>query len=360
MPERAVPQSAGPGLVDAGSGSGAEPAESGPGSGPEPADSGPEPEPEPAASGPGPEPVASGPGPEPVASGPGPEPASPGPGPEPAGYGPEPADSGPRPGPGPEPAGSRPEPGPRSADPGPRPRPEPALPPPTRPGIAGLSFRYQVVAALALAIVAVGACFHLAMVFLHVAPANTVSKQHGALVDDWVYPEFEQNWKLFAPNPLQQNIAVQARAELRTPDGELRQTRWYDLSAQDGAAIDGNLLPSHTQQNELRRAWDVYVGTHDAQDRPTGLRGTLSEQYLRRILVLRLARLDVGGGKDVMERVQVRSRSTTIEPPKWSDEKVNQKPLYRQVAWWTVTSHDAPLDSGTRVRVLAPTAGGAR
>ncbi|MGD6753198.1 DUF5819 family protein [Streptomyces sp. BH105] len=222
---------------------------------------------------------------------------------------------------------------------------------PGRRGIAALSPGHQLTAVLALIGVALVTCVHILMVFLHVAPSNTLSKQHGALVSAWVYPEFEQNWKLFAPNPLQQNIAVEARAEVRTPDGELRATRWYGLSAQDGAAIDGNLLPSHTQQNELRRAWDIYTGTHDARNRPNGLRGTLSEQYLRRILVLRLDRLGAAGKGEAVERVQIRSKTTSVEPPKWSDEKVNQKPVYRVVPWWTVTTSDAPLDSGTRVRV---------
>ncbi|MFJ9176847.1 DUF5819 family protein [Streptomyces sp. NPDC102360] len=228
---------------------------------------------------------------------------------------------------------------------------------PERRGIAALSPGHQLTAVLALIGVALVTCVHILMVFLHVAPTNTISKQHGALVGAWVYPEFEQNWKLFAPNPLQQNIAVQARAELRTTDGELRATRWYDLSAQDGAAIDGNLLPSHTQQNELRRAWDVYTGTHDAQNRPNGLRGTLSEQYLRRILVLRLDRLGAAGEGERVERVQIRSMTTAVESPKWSDEKVDQKPTYRVVPWWTVTSSDAPLDSGRHVRLQAPAGG---
>lgn len=226
--------------------------------------------------------------------------------------------------------------------------PEPEAP--VRSGIAALSPGYRLTAVLALIGVALVTGVHILMVFLHVAPSNTITKRHGALVSAWVYPEFEQNWKLFAPNPLQQNIAVQARAEVRTPDGELRATRWYGLSAQDGAAIDGNLLPSHTQQNELRRAWDIYTGTHDAQNRPNGLRGTLSEQYLRRILVLRLDRLGAAGRGETVERVQIRSKTTSVAPPKWSDEKVNQKPVYRVVPWWTVTTSDAPLGSGTRVQ----------
>ncbi|WP_306322652.1 MULTISPECIES: DUF5819 family protein [unclassified Streptomyces] len=224
---------------------------------------------------------------------------------------------------------------------------------PARRGLAALSPGYRMTAGFALAGIALVTCVHILMVFLHVAPANTVTKRHGELVGAWIYPEFEQNWKLFAPNPLQQNVAVQARAEVRTPDGELRSSRWYDLSAQDGAAIDGNLLPSHTQQNELRRAWDIYTGTHDEQNRPSGLRGTLSEQYLRRILVLRLDRLGTAGKGETVERVQIRSKTTMVDPPKWSDEKVNQKPVYRQVPWWTVTSSDAPLDSGARVQSRA-------
>lgn len=212
-----------------------------------------------------------------------------------------------------------------------------AQPASTRTGIAALSLRYQIAAALALAVVTVVACVHLGMVFLHVAPANIVTKKHGKAIDDWIYPEFEQNWKLFAPNPLQQNIDVQVRADLRTGDGAERTTGWYDLSALDGAAIDGNLLPSHTQQNELRRAWDFYVSSHDGDNRPTGLRGALSESYLRRVVVLRLAREHAAGRGESVDRVQVRSRTTDVPPPRWSDEQVPGTPVYRQLPWWSLT-----------------------
>ncbi|MFJ4278285.1 DUF5819 family protein [Streptomyces massasporeus] len=255
--------------------------------------------------------------------------------------------------PGPEP---QPDPHPRSE---PEPvaalaPPEPAGPlappeayPPAEPrtGIAALSPRYQVGVALALAVVAIGVCVHIGMTFLHVAPANTVTRAHGEAVDDWIYPEFEQNWKLFAPNPLQQNISIQVRAGVRGPDGMTLTTGWYDLSAEDGRAIDGNLLPSHTQQNELRRAWDFFVATHDSENRPVGLRGSLSESYLRRIMVLRLDRDDAvraaTGGSGVIERVQVRSRTSNVPPPDWSREKVSTTPSYRELPWWRVPGDEA-------------------
>ncbi|MFF4133974.1 DUF5819 family protein [Streptomyces mirabilis] len=230
---------------------------------------------------------------------------------------------------------------PAAQAPGPQaPAADPPVPTPTPTGIASLPLRSQIVAALALAVVAVVACVHLGMVFLHVAPSNTVTKQHGRAIDDWIYPEFEQNWKLFAPNPLQQNIDIQVRAQVRGADGGITETGWYDLSALDGAAIDGNLLPSHTQQNELRRAWDFYTGTHDNDNHPVGLRGDLSQRYLRRIVVLRLDREGAGGRGAVIESVQVRSRTTDVPPPKWSEEQVSDTPVLRELPWWTVPEED--------------------
>ncbi|GHA62794.1 hypothetical protein GCM10010330_14150 [Streptomyces tendae] len=199
---------------------------------------------------------------------------------------------------------------------------------------------------VALAVVAVAVCAHIGMVFLHLAPSNTLTKQHGDVVDEWVFPEFEQNWKLFAPNPLQQNVSVQVRAEVSTADGEIRTTGWYDLSAEDGRAIDGNPLPSHTQQNELRRAWDFFVASHDSDDRPVGLRGTLSETYLRRIALLRLDRDGAAGPGGVVERVQYRSRTTNVEPPPWSGEKVSDRPTVRELPWWSVSAETRGAKSG--------------
>ncbi|MGZ2360327.1 DUF5819 family protein [Streptomyces sp. 372A] len=214
--------------------------------------------------------------------------------------------------------------------------------PPAPGGMDGLSFPYQIVAAVALAAFAVLACVQLAMVFLYVAPSNTLTKQHGAAVDEWVYPEFEQNWKLFAPNPLQQNVSVQVRTETAGPGGP-RTSAWRNLSAEDGRAIRGNLLPSHVQQNELRRAWDFYVGSHDDKNRANGLRGTLSEKYVRRLVMLRL-----GGqnGSGTILRIQVRSETRAVAAPEWSDEKISTGPSYRVLPWWKVTADDLPEEAG--------------
>ncbi|MFJ8661364.1 DUF5819 family protein [Streptomyces sp. NPDC093795] len=215
-------------------------------------------------------------------------------------------------------------------------------------GIMALSLPYQVVLAVALAVAGVFACVHLAMVFLHVAPSNTLTKRHGQAVDDWVYPEFEQNWKLFAPNPLQQNISVEVRAELATPDGAPRTTDWIDLTAQDTEAIRHNPMPSHAQQNELRRAVDFYLNSHSDDDRPNGSRGRLSGEYIRRIAVLRLDALPAFEGPDGralagdVRRVQLRTVTRPVGAPRWSSEKTDTAPSYRDFPWWPVTEADRP------------------
>ncbi|MFD8071735.1 DUF5819 family protein [Streptomyces sp. NPDC059718] len=208
-------------------------------------------------------------------------------------------------------------------------------------GIAALSPPARAVVALALAAAAVGVAVHLLMVFLHVAPTNTATKKHGDLVGSYIYPEFEQNWKLFAPNPLQQNIHVWARADVHKDDGTDRVTGWVDLTAMDIAAIRHNVLPSHTQQNELRRAWSFYAASHGEKDKPIGVRGELSRQYLERIVEDRIGpRLD---GGDVV-RLQVRTGTTPVAAPTWSPEEIDTRTTFQVLPWWN--AHTADEDEG--------------
>ncbi|MCD0482247.1 DUF5819 family protein [Streptacidiphilus sp. ASG 303] len=182
------------------------------------------------------------------------------------------------------------------------------------------------------------AAWHLAAVFLHVAPSNSVSQRYQKDVDAWVYPEFEQNWKLFAPNPLQQNIAVEARVKTLGPDGSHHTGDWIGLTAQDAAAIRHNPAPGHVEQNLLRRAWDVYSDSHDDKGASTqGPRGDLLQEYLKRVVLQRVGR--ERHGEQVIE-VQVRSATSNVAPPPWSAEKWSTAPSYREAPWWPVTDED--------------------
>jgi hypothetical protein len=207
------------------------------------------------------------------------------------------------------------------------------------PRVAALSLPGRMAVAATVGAATVAALFHLAMVFLHVAPSNTLSKQHAAAVNGYIYPEFEQNWKLFAPDPLQQNIHIQARAEVRKPGGALQDTGWVDMTGADIAAMRHDPLPSHTQQNELRRAWGFYTDTHDQQEQPTaGDRSDMSREYLQRILQQRFGPRLNGG--DVL-RIQARAVTTAVPQPSWIAGATTTSPQYRQLPWWVVNPTSA-------------------
>ena len=55
-----------------------------------------------------------------------------------------------------------------------------------------------------------------------------------------------QNWQLFAPNPISENVEVDARASVG-PSGAV--SPWVNLSAIDAEATDGNPAPSHMTMN---------------------------------------------------------------------------------------------------------------
>ncbi|WP_225801249.1 DUF5819 family protein [Streptomyces sp. NK15101] len=190
-------------------------------------------------------------------------------------------------------------------------------------------------AALALA----GALLvHLAFVFLSIAPANALSVRHRDAIDAYVQPEFGQDWKLFAPNPMQRNDAVGVRVNTLGPDGRYHQSEWINLTAQDIEAIHGNPAPSHVDQNMLRRAWDAYVATHSLKgDRPKGARGALTRDYLERVVLQRIGSTWNGGR---IVAVQVGGRFTLVDPPEWSSETPSDTTDYRLLPWWTVTEQD--------------------
>ncbi|PYC87567.1 hypothetical protein C7C46_04460 [Streptomyces tateyamensis] len=177
----------------------------------------------------------------------------------------------------------------------------------------------------------------LAGCFLQSAPPGPVTQRYQAKLNGLVMPEFEQNWKLFAPDPLQFNIAVQARTRTAGGDGD-----WVDLTAGDIAAIRHNPVPGHAQQNLLRRAWDFYDSTHDSEHGPTaGPRSELAEQYLKRIALQRLGRTGPGGP---VTAVELRSATVAITPPPWSGQQQSSQQSgqvqYSELPWWPVSDTD--------------------
>ncbi|MFD8789710.1 DUF5819 family protein [Streptomyces vinaceus] len=200
-------------------------------------------------------------------------------------------------------------------------------------GVRAVQSALRTAAALCL----VTTLVHVVLVFLHVAPANPVSKRYSSQVNAWVYPLFEQNWRLFAPDPDSFNRTILARTAYSDSKGSVQVTPWFDLAAVDHSAVDHNVFPSHTSQNLLRRAWTSYVETHGGSDTAGSERAVMLQTYLRNIAADRVA---AHNGGRTFEFIQLRVVTLPVAVPGAASR--NQPPAPsedRLLPWWKATSH---------------------
>ncbi|MFG2573263.1 DUF5819 family protein [Streptomyces sp. NPDC048481] len=177
---------------------------------------------------------------------------------------------------------------------------------------------------------------HVILVFLHVAPANTVSKRYSPLVNSWVYPFFEQNWRLFAPDPESVNRQILARTAHTLPDGSAQVSPWFDLTAVDRSAVEHHPFPSHTAQNMLRRAWAGYVDSHGGDDKAHTDRALMMQKYLSNIATERAATREGG----TFDFIQLRVVTLPIPVPGAAAGNRQPTPVEnRLLPWWKVTRH---------------------
>ena len=193
------------------------------------------------------------------------------------------------------------------------------------------------VVALAAAVCVLAAVAHVVMVFLYVAPPNTISARYRPAINAWVSPYFEQNWQLFAPNPQSAHQQIWARTSYESASSGRRIGAWIDLSAVDDDAVRHDPFPSHTSQNMLRRAWDSYAESSAAGDQSSSQQARMFQQYLLNIAVQRLAPL---GGR-TFDAVQLRVITTPTAPPgpQAGDRAASAPTDIRYLPWWPVTSH---------------------
>ncbi|MFI7083770.1 DUF5819 family protein [Streptomyces anulatus] len=177
---------------------------------------------------------------------------------------------------------------------------------------------------------------HVGLVFLHVAPSNVVSQRFSAQVDAWIYPLFEQNWRLFAPDPDSVNRQISARTAHTAPDGSVQVSSWVDLTAVDASAIEHNGFPSHTSQNMLRRSWTSYVELHGGDDVPRSDRAVMMQRYLRNIAADRMTEQD---GKP-FENIQLRVVTLPVAAQGSTDRERRAAAVKnaetRLLPWWKV------------------------
>lgn len=170
----------------------------------------------------------------------------------------------------------------------------------------------------------------LTAAFLYNAPSNVISKAYAAQVSWWMTPLQMQNWQLFAPNPMSENVEIDARASVG-PAATV--TPWVDISAIDAAATSGDPAPSHMTMNAMRNAWLKFSETHTANGLPDANAplASTAQAYLQNLVLGYLRPRE----PESIDSIQVRFTTTLL--PGEGRTAAQTAPQTQTLPWWLVT-----------------------
>jgi hypothetical protein len=169
----------------------------------------------------------------------------------------------------------------------------------------------------------------LAATFLYDAPSNPVSRRYQAQISWWMNPLLNQNWQLFAPNPISENLEVDARVSVG-PAAAV--SPWVNLSAIDRAATVDDPAPGHLTMNALRNAWREYADTHGSDGLPNSPLAATAQQYLQNLALAYLRPRESG----TIDSVQVRFIVTLV--PGSGRTAAQTAPQTQTLPWWVIAS----------------------
>jgi hypothetical protein len=124
---------------------------------------------------------------------------------------------------------------------------------------AALSRPARVALVVGTSLIVTFTAIHLVATFFYLAPSNALSDRYHRELKAWMRPYFDQNWRLFAPNPTSVNVHVLARARAKgSGPGDV--TAWVDISeSYRSHGIVHNPFPDHQAQDALVHAWEQYT-----------------------------------------------------------------------------------------------------
>jgi hypothetical protein len=71
---------------------------------------------------------------------------------------------------------------------------------------------------------------HFGMTLAYLTPINPLKLRFARLIDGYMNPLFQQNWRLFAPEPLSDTRIIMAACRVRKEDGGTVETGWNDIT----------------------------------------------------------------------------------------------------------------------------------
>lgn len=110
---------------------------------------------------------------------------------------------------------------------------------------------------------------HVAVTFLWNAPDNPIKESVSGEVSGYMRPFFQQNWSLFAPNPVNAEDELLVRAQVTDPQtGEVRTTDWERPTLMEWTLVHHGPAPSRASRitsNLHRRVNSAWNDLSDQQ-----------------------------------------------------------------------------------------------
>lgn len=165
--------------------------------------------------------------------------------------------------------------------------------------------------------------------FLYNAPSSLVTQKYAAQVSWWMTPLLTQNWQLFAPNPISENLELDARASVG-PGASV--TPWLNISAIDDAVTLDNPVPGHLTMNALRNAWREFADTHTSNGLPNAdsPMAATAQAYLQNLVLGYLRPRET----QTIDSIQIRFVVTLL--PGTGRTAAQTAPQTQTLPWWLV------------------------
>jgi len=93
-------------------------------------------------------------------------------------------------------------------------------------------------------VVALIVVFHASMTAVYNVPSAEIRERilPGAVARSYLEPFFQQNYRIFAPNPISEDRSLRVRAWVETASGSRRTTEWVDVTAAEISSFHRRLL----------------------------------------------------------------------------------------------------------------------
>ena len=178
------------------------------------------------------------------------------------------------------------------------------------------------------AILSVVLLIHFGFTFIYLSPANPFKSKHWETIFGYMNPVFTQNWKLFAPNPANQQMNLDIRVQYVDQAGKTRQTDWKSITQPVIHELQTNRFSPNARISEFQDALISDYVWGEKNDREAAFQSM--QRYVN--YILKSKKFEVAG---TINKIQLRAVINNFPNYQNRDKpdsagKIN----YYQTNWW--------------------------